>query len=259
MWSSGSGFGGENVGRRLDVEEKRRKGVGKGGGKSPRRCSSPSSATTTNTAISTATATSATASDNCVSTTNLTTSQATSSRTISPLGDMDATLSLFSPSLSKQPSKTKASEPSALLASSDHVSKCTTMFEELAMSRNAECQASGPLSIVERKTSREHKRKMTRQKSRGSCKVVLAEDFVASDESFKSAVSEFDLDDMSVLLQGMEGEGDGSSSSHDSKRSEGHLKHSSNSVSSGSGGSVGRGAWSSGVASGLPTKPGYTR
>ena len=262
---NGSSFDNEKVGQMLDMEAKQMAGEGRrkrkvgntGRGRSPLRTLSPCSALS-KTAVSNCAAFSATASDDSIDLTKTPSSHDGTSSKISSPGGMFTSLDDMFLSQSKQLSNTKTLSTST--AALDHVTKVKKMSEaeELAMltlSGSDDCLTPCPMGTGAWKTGNVFKRKISRQRSRGACKVVGSDDFVASDESFQSALSDF-VDDIGVLIQGGEGEGDGSSSSHDSKWSEGHLKHSSNSSS---GGSVGKGALSMGVSSGFPTKPGYKR
>ncbi len=109
-------------------------------------------------------------------------------------------------------------------------------------------QERGVAGSLSRPLSQSDRKRMSRQKSRSSVKNVgvASDDFVESDESFRSALSDFDPDCSSetvVLQEALEREreeGEGSSGSHDSRRSNGREKQQS-SASSSSGGSGGRG------------------
>ena len=240
VWSSGGGL---TAGRKLDIEQKKRKRrSGSKAGKSPLPSSPPRPAAITGPEISSATS-SKTASWNSFEASPLPLSKGA----ISSNGDTATFLSLTP---SKQQSRQNASLP---LSSVDNAAGVFPRISDSEMdSKDGGARTLSP-------NEREQRRKGSRQKNRGLWKGGPSDDFVASDESFQSALSEFDLDE--TLLEGAEAEGDGSSGSHDSKRSAGHLIHSVNSASSSSGGSVGRGqeVWSAGAASESTAKYGIKR
>ena len=106
-------------------------------------------------------------------------------------------------------------------------------------------------------------RRVSRQKSRNS---AAGDEFVGSDESFQSAVSELDLDCSAstimaheeekaelAIVGGNEGLSSGSNS-HDSRRSCDSRKHNTSSSSS-----VEKGVESGGAVTGFPFKPGYMK
>lgn len=112
--------------------------------------------------------------------------------------------------------------------------------------------------------------KLSRQRSKGS-KTGPSDDFIPSDDSFQSAVSELDLDCSSDTLLALSREGgvtggvvdedssaSGASTSHDSWKSGDHqnVKFLSQS-SSNSNSSIGKGVGPEGMVSGFPNKPGY--
>lgn len=117
--------------------------------------------------------------------------------------------------------------------------------------------------VMSLESRNKERRKLNRQRSHGN-----TDEFVASDESFQSAVSELDLDCSGNTLLAPEGEGEGEEeegevggvssmlgvadeesssacSSHDSRKSTASHKNSSNS------------SIEKGVVLGFPTKPGY--
>ena len=108
------------------------------------------------------------------------------------------------------------------------------------------------------------RRKLSRQKSRGT--TDASDDFIPSDESFQSALSDLqDLDMSSNTLLAPEDEGErgvvdessSASNSHDSQRSCGSHKQGTSPSSSSS--SVEKGVEPVGVVSGFPNKPGFMK
>lgn len=121
-------------------------------------------------------------------------------------------------------------------------------------------ETEGAASLV----SREERRRLGKQQSRGGGDGNTAsEEFIPSDESFQSAVSELDVLDCSAdTVLAPEGEGEefvgavgeesSASTSHDSRKSPDARKHNTS-----SGSSVERGVEPVGVVSGFHNKPGY--
>ena len=117
-------------------------------------------------------------------------------------------------------------------------------------------------------------RKVRKQLSRGLSKsgnATSGEEFIASDDSFQSAVSELDLDcssdtirlpDSEEALMQVLGESSSASNSHDSVRSVESQKQFSLSTQSSSTSGSGKGEESGGgegVVKGFPNKPGYSK
>ncbi len=119
-------------------------------------------------------------------------------------------------------------------------------------------------------------RQMSRQRSHGNASTTSGDDFVASDESFRSALSDLDLDCSSDTLLGDLPPGDnpgeelapplmareegsvamgGEESSSSASNSHDSRKHNTSSSNS----SMEKGVESEGVVSGFPNKPGYLR
>ena len=131
---------------------------------------------------------------------------------------------------------------------------------------------------VKSATNSKDQKKLNRQRSRGMSRTQAEgdEEFIPSDESFQSALSELDLDCSSdTITMPMEGneeevgvvsdmqemrlevaagaDSSSASNSHDSKRSSDSLKQSQSNES------VEKGVESGGAVSGFPTKPGFMK
>ena len=130
-------------------------------------------------------------------------------------------------------------------------------------SRGTGLEDEGATSLVRS----EERHRLSKQRSRGGGDSMAAalEEFIPSDESFQSAVSELDLMDCStdtILAPERAGEefvggaGDESSAStsHDSSKSPDTRKHNTS-----SGSSVEKGVEPVGVAEGFPNKPGFMK